>query len=96
VTTTNLGRDEGAPKSGRVRSVRMIHQVARVLDDLSRRALRSSEHDLVFCDDEGGYFDDSALRRRFYAARSRAGLMRVHFHDLRHTFGTPLHRVVWR
>ena len=36
----------------------------------------------------GEHFDDSALRRRFYAARIRAGLKRIRFHDLRHTFGT--------
>ena len=30
----------------------------------------------------------SALRRRFYAARDRAALEPIRFHDLRHTFGT--------
>ena len=28
------------------------------------------------------------LRARFYAALTRAGLKRIRFHDLRHTFGT--------
>jgi len=30
----------------------------------------------------------SALRRRFYRALDSAGLKRIRFHDLRHTFGT--------
>jgi integrase len=88
VRRSYVERDEGAPKSGRVRSVPMIDQVGRVLDDLSRRDLFAAEHDLVFCNESGQYFDDSALRRRFYAARGRAGIRRIRFHDLRHTFGT--------
>jgi integrase len=88
VRRSYVERDEGAPKSGRVRSVPMIDQVARVLDGLSRREFWAADGDLVFCNDQGGYFDDSALRRRFYAARSRASLKRIRFHDLRHTFGT--------
>jgi integrase len=34
------------------------------------------------------FMDGSALRRRFCAARERAGLQRIRFHDLRHSFGT--------
>jgi integrase len=88
VRRSYVERDEGVPKSGRVRSVPMIDQVARVLDGLSRRELFTGDDDLVFCNDLGEHFDDSALRRRFYAARMRAGLKRIRFHDLRHTFGT--------
>ncbi len=44
--------------------------------------------DLVCCNELGAHFEDSALRRRFYAARERAGLKPIRFHDLRHTFGT--------
>jgi len=80
--------DEGVPKSGRVRSVPMIDQVVRVLDGLSRRDRFTQDEDLVFCNELGEHFDDSALRRRFYAARKRAGLSQIRFHDLRHTFGT--------
>jgi len=88
VRRSYVERAEGAPKSGRVRSVPMIDQVATVLDGLSRREWFVGENDLVFCNDVGDHFDDSALRRRFYAARSAAGLKRIRFHDLRHTFGT--------
>ncbi len=88
VRRSYVERSEGVPKSGRVRSVPMIDQVARVLDGLSRREHFTAEEDLVFGNEVGQYFDDSALRRRFYAARMRAGLKRIRFHDLRHTFGT--------
>jgi integrase len=88
VRRSYVSRAEGAPKSGRVRSVPMIDQVAVVLDALCRREWFTGETDLVFCNDGGDHFDDSALRRRFYAARAVAGLKRIRFHDLRHTFGT--------
>jgi integrase len=88
VRRSYVGRAEDAPKSGRVRSLPMIDQVATVLDQLSRREWFTGENDLVFCNDVGDHFDDSALRRRFYSARSAAGLKRIRFHDLRHTFGT--------
>ena len=80
--------EEGMPKSGRVRSVPMIDQVAAVLDGLSRRERFTSDRDLVFCNEAGDFMDGSALRRRFYLARERAGLRRIRFHDLRHSFGT--------
>ena len=32
----------------------------------------------------------SALRKRFHAALARAGVRRVRFHDLRHSFGTAM------
>ncbi len=88
VRRSYVQRGEGAPKSGRVRSVPMIDQVARVLDEMSRRERFTRDEDLVFCNDLGKHFEDSALRRRFYAARERAGLKPIRFHDLRHTFGT--------
>jgi integrase len=88
VRRSYVERAEGVPKSGRVRSVPMTDQVARALDELSRRDWFYGENDLVFCNDGGDHFDDSALRRRFYAAREAAGLKRIRFHDLRHTFGT--------
>jgi len=87
--------EEGRPKSGRVRSVPLVDQVARALDGLSRRELLTSAEDLVFPNDVGGFFDDGRLRKRFYAALRDAGLGHLRekedrfvFHDLRHIFGT--------
>jgi integrase len=88
VRRSYVQHSEGTPKSGRVRSVPMTDQVARALDELSLRELATSEQDLVFCNEFGRHFEDSALRRRFYAARERAAIKPIRFHDLRHTFGT--------
>jgi integrase len=55
---------------------------------LSRRANFVDEEDLVFPNAVGNFLDDSKLRRRFFKALDRAGLKRLRFHDLRHTFGT--------
>jgi integrase len=66
----------------------LIDQVARALDELSRREHWSSDEDLVFVNPVGSYVEASALRRRFYSARDSAGLEPIRFHDLRHTFGT--------
>jgi integrase len=41
----------------------------------------------------GGAFDAGRVRGRFHAARERAGIEYLRFHDLRHTFGTLAVRV---
>lgn len=76
------------PKGKRVRSVPLIDQAAAALDGLSRRERFIGDDDLVFPSVVGNPFDDSAMRRRFHSALTRAGLKRIRFHDLRHTFGT--------
>ena len=79
---------EGAPKSGKVRSVPLSDQPAKALEELSRRELWTDDEDLVFVSPIGAFIDESALRRRFYKALKAAKLPRMRFHDLRHTFGT--------
>ena len=76
------------PKSGKVRSVPLIDQAARALDGLSRREHFIDPDDLVFIGEAGGYFDESALRRRLRIALDQAKLKPMRFHDRRHTFGT--------
>jgi hypothetical protein len=88
VRRSYVQRDEGPPKSGRVRSVPMTDQIARAIDELSRREWATRDEDLVFCNELARHFGDSALRRRFCAARDLAGIKPIRFHDLRHTFGT--------
>jgi integrase len=78
------------PKSGKVRSVPMAPDVAEALAKLGQRGTGTADGDLVFLGDWGGYVDGSALRRRYDAALKRAGLRRLRFHDLRHTFGTRM------
>ncbi|HEY5195595.1 MAG TPA: tyrosine-type recombinase/integrase [Solirubrobacteraceae bacterium] len=66
----------------------MIDQVARVLDEVSRRGHLVGVNDLVFPGPNGTFFEDSALRRRYYRALEAAGIEHLRCHDLRHTFGT--------
>jgi integrase len=77
-----------SPKSGRVRSVPMVPDVAHTLAALATREWFTAEGDLVFPGQTGGHQDGAALRIRYKAAVKRAGLRPLRFHDLRHTFGT--------
>ncbi len=78
------------PKSGKVRAVPMAPDVAAALAKLGTRADFVADDDLVFTGSTGRYLDASALRRRYDVALQRAGLRRLRFHDLRHTFGTRM------
>ena len=67
----------------------MAPQVAQTLDTLRGAREHYTEDDaLVFVNDAGNWISASALYRRFVAAAERAGLPRLRFHDLRHSFGT--------
>lgn len=78
------------PKSGKVRSVPMAPDVATALAKLGRRQEWTGDDDLVFAGRFGGHLDPQKLRHRYNAALLRAGLRRLRFHDLRHTFGTRM------
>ncbi|HEX8121295.1 MAG TPA: tyrosine-type recombinase/integrase [Solirubrobacteraceae bacterium] len=77
-----------SPKSGKVRAVPLAPDVAAALARLADRGFMTADDDLAFVGDHGGYLDGSALRCRYVTALDRAGLRRLRFHDLRHTFGT--------
>jgi integrase len=74
---------EGAGEIGVISSVKapFFHGCTRA---------RGGDDDLVFAGDCGTFLDGSALRRRYKAALTRAGLRPLRFHDLRHTFGTRM------
>jgi integrase len=87
--------EEKVPKSRVVRSVPLIDQAARALDELSRREHLTEPDDRVFISPTGNTLDDGDARDGFYRALERAGLghlrrqeQPITFHDLRHTFGT--------
>lgn len=82
------GRLKPYPKGRRRRSVPMIDHIIPPLDRLSRREHFTSPDDLVFVNSTGGPVEESALRRRLWAALDRAGLKRVRLHDLRHSYCT--------
>jgi len=78
------------PKSGKIRSVPLAPQVAGALALLGQRDEFTGEDDLVFPGEDGCHLDGSALRRRYVVALKKAGLRKLRFHDLRHTFATRL------
>jgi integrase len=76
------------PKSGKVRSVPMVPELAQALARLSQREHFTSDQDPVFAGTRGGHLDASALRRRYAGAARRAGLRPLPFHSLRNYFGS--------
>ena len=93
VTASYTKGELSTPKSGKVRSVPMAPEVAEALARLGQRERFVGPDDLVRVGLTGGHLDASALLRRYRAALCAAGLRPLHFHDLRHTFGT---RVIGR
>ncbi len=86
------------PKNGKTRRVDMSAQLAESLKALlTTRKAETLKHgwgnvpDWVFCNENGGPLDGDNLRHRvFYKVLAKAGLRRVRFHDLRHTFASLL------
>jgi integrase len=76
------------PKSGKVRSVPMVQEVAEALARLGQRKHFTGDEDPVFAGTVGGHLDASALRRRYAEAVKRAELRQLPFHSLRHYFGS--------
>ncbi len=62
----------------------------RQLEERLKAGTRWQDHDLVFCNIYGGYFDPAHLRQRFDKLLKEAGLPDVRFHDLRHSAATIL------
>jgi integrase len=95
-----LGTVVKEPKNKRSR--RQIALAAPAMEALHRHWVRQheersllgaawEEHGLVFCRATGRPLDaTSVLRRGFYRLLEHAGLLRVRFHDLRHTAATLL------
>jgi integrase len=76
------------PKSGKVRVVPMVDEVAQRLARVGARSSQTGDDDPVFASPLGGNLDASALRRRYAAATERARLRQLPFHSLRHFFGS--------
>ena len=79
------------PKSSRSRrAVTMSPELARCLKE-HKIACPPSKDDLVFCTELGTPLDaDNLVHREFLPALRRAGLRKIRFHDLRHTFTSLL------
>ncbi len=92
VSRSNVRGHWGRPKSRRSsRSVPMAPQVAGALRRHLDRSQYRDREDLVFGHPRTGKsLSASAIDRRFKEALRAAGLRKVRFEDLRHTFGTRL------
>jgi integrase len=76
------------PKSGKVRTVPVVAELAHALAKVGQREHFTADDDPVFVGETGRHIDASALRRRYVAATKRAGLRPLPFHSLRHFFGS--------
>ena len=76
------------PKSGKVRAVPMAPDVAAALARIGQRERFTGEDDFVFAGESGMPLNPDALSSRYEIALAAAGLRRLRFHDLRHTFGS--------
>lgn len=76
------------PKSGKVRSVPMVPEVAQALAKHGQRQLWTGDDDFVFVSPTGGYIDYSATVKTYKRALRKAGLRQIKFHGLRHFYGT--------
>jgi integrase len=74
----------GTPKNGRTREVPLSEQAAAALGEHPHRA------ELVLCDADGGMLTPAECRWPLRRAYQRAGLRRVGWHMLRHTFASHL------
>jgi integrase len=75
----------GTPKGGRSRYV--------PLSPLALKSLKSHRHlkgELVFCEPDGSYLTDGKCKHPLWSACKRAGLRRIGWHVLRHTFASHL------
>lgn len=85
------------PKSGESRRVDLSRELAATLEavqiDRHLEAITRGWKEppaWIFCDEQGRLFHHNVVRKAFHALLKAAGVRRVRFHDLRHTFASLL------
>lgn len=73
-----------------VREIKVPQKLIEVLQDLKQKS-KPNEMNLVFSQSNGKFLDaDNMIKRRFNKVLDGAGVARVRFHDLRHTYASLL------
>lgn len=73
-----------------IRKVNMADELVKALKTLKMEST-NSDKGFVFTNTDGNFMDpDNMIKRRFEPVLRRAGVERIRFHDLRHTFATLL------
>ncbi len=90
IRAVSANEEAASTKSRRAREVPIPDQAASALRRLAAREDFTTQDDFVFVNRVGRMIDPSALRRRVERARDAAGLRKLRFHDLRHTYGSLL------
>ncbi|MHB8833431.1 MAG: tyrosine-type recombinase/integrase [Desulfobacteria bacterium] len=86
----------GTPKSGKPRRIDMSDRLASVLTDhrrmMGKEALGQGRFlpERVFVNPEGGELKASSVVKPYHRVLTKAGLRRIRFHDLRHSFASAL------
>jgi integrase len=75
----------GTPKNGKTREVPLSDQTVQLL-----KAHRHLKSEFVFCDDKGRMLTKGACKWPLWSTCKRAGLRRIGWHVLRHTFASHL------
>ena len=75
----------GSPKSGESRFIKLHTELAQVFK--SHRHLRG---DFVFCHEDGTPLEVNDTRKPFFWLQKKAGLHRIKFHEIRHSFASQL------
>jgi len=79
------------PKSKRSKRAIVLSPKLKDALEIHRITAITGPYDLVFCNSEGKPLDpDNLVKREFYPTLSMAGLRKIRFHDLRHTYATLL------
>ena len=99
LTRTKAGLCFTSPKGDKTRSVRLTLRTVEALGEHRKRQLQERlllgshyrSQELVFASTTGTPIDVANLTYRFFRPLlERAGLPRIRFHDLRHTFATTM------
>ncbi len=83
VSNRVLGQD-GTPKNGRIRTIKMNGSLSELLYGLSPK------EGYVFCRENGDPLTPDMVKRPFWRALRNASLPKIRFHDLRHSFASQL------